>query len=57
MHHGLGLPDNWRNSRAPSKERGFFHGEHELHGMASFFGGLCWGTRKGAPVPIAGSPT
>jgi hypothetical protein len=28
-HHGFGDSDNWRNSRAPSQDRGFFHGEHE----------------------------
>jgi hypothetical protein len=47
MHHGFGDPDNWRNSRAPSQERGFFHGEHEIAQHGPFMAG-----RVGTPVRV-----
>lgn len=53
---GIGLPDNWRNSRALTQSSGFFHGEHgnAKHGHPT---ADCVGASKDAPVPIAGSPT
>jgi hypothetical protein len=46
-HHELGRSDNWRNSRAPSQDRGFFHGEHEIAQRGSSMAG-----RAGTPERV-----
>ena len=46
-HHGFGDSDNWRNSRAHSQDRGFFHGEHEIAQRGPFLAG-----RVGTPERV-----
>ena len=56
-HHGLGRPITVGAAAAPFLDSGFFH-VHMLrvaHGY--LYGGPCWDTRKGVPVPTAGRPT
>ena len=56
-HHGFGDPITVGAAAAPFLVSGFFH-VHMLrvaHGY--LYGGPCWDTRKGVPVPTAGRPT
>lgn len=56
-HHGLGRPITEGAAAAPILDSGFFH-VHMLRVAHGFlFGGPCWDTRKGVPVPSAGRPT
>ena len=56
-HHGFGDPITEGAAAAPILDSGFFHA-HMLRVAHGFlYGGPCWDTRKGVPVPSAGSPT
>lgn len=56
-HHGFGDPITVGAAAAPFLVSGFFH-VHMLRVAHGFLcGGPCWDTRKGVPVPTAGSPT
>ena len=56
-HHGFGDPITVGAAAAPVLVSGFFH-VHMLRVAHGFlYGGPCWDTRKGVPVPSAGSPT
>jgi hypothetical protein len=56
-HHGFGDPITVGAAAAPFLVSGFFH-VHMLRVAHGFlYGGPCWDTRKGVPVPTAGSPT
>ena len=56
-HHGLGRPITEGAAAAPILDSGFFsaHVLRVAHGFV--YGGPCWGTSNGAPVPSAGLPT
>lgn len=56
-HYGFGDPLTEGAAAAPTLERGFFYVHMLRVAHGSFFGGPCWDTRKGVPVPSAGSPT
>ena len=57
-HHGFGDPSiSRRSSRAHFGERLFFVHVLRMARTAFLFGGPCGDTRKGVPVPTAGSPT
>ena len=56
-HHGFGDPITVGAAAAPILDSGFFYA-HVLRVAHGFlYGGPCWDTRKGVPVPTAGSPT
>lgn len=56
-HHGFGDPITVGAAAAPFLDSGFFH-VHMLRVAHGFlYGGPCWDTREGVPVPTAGSPT
>ena len=56
-HHGFDDLDTVGAAAAPLLERGFFYA-HVLRVAHGFlYGGPCWDTRKGVPVPTAGSST
>ena len=57
-HHGFGDPSiRRRSSRAQIGQRLFYAHALRMAHMAFLFGGPCGDTRKGVPVPSAGSPT
>ena len=56
-HHGFGDPITVGAAAAPVSDSGFFHA-HRLRVAHGFlYGGPCWDTREGVPVPLPGSPT
>ena len=56
-HHGFGDPITEGAAAAPILDSGFFH-VHMLRVAHGFlYGGPCWDTREGVPVPYPGSPT
>ena len=57
-HYGFGDPSiSRRSSRAHFGQRLFYAHALRMAHMAYLFGGPCGDTRKGVPVPTAGSPT
>ena len=57
-HHGFGDPESAKAQQPrPFLDSGFFH-VHMLRVAHGFvYGGPCWDTCKGVPVPTAGRPT
>ena len=57
-HHGFGDPESAKAQQPrPPWTAAFFYA-HDLRVAHGFvYGGPCWGTSNGAPVPLPGLPT